>query len=735
MRLQESPSLTDGAITLKEQPASPVGSIIVVECKGGSDKGPDGHRRDTIPMCNALIENGWFAEPVLYSDEEYDAVKAKLESCNGVIVRIMPGVYEGVTQDKLNSLLKGVAASGIPVMPHPDATTKMGNKDALVKIRELSCGLLDTFAYYDILSFQESFPKTIGSGARVIKQNRGPQGKGIWVCKLKDTNDAHNVTGSTVLELQEAFDNHKEERTVDEFMTFCEEYLVGDNAQLIDQQFLPRVVEGEIRLNMVHTTPTGIVVKTPAEGGISANLACGATYEPYKADDPKFATMMDDFLNKDMPKLMEALGLAGQPLPLIWTVDFILGPKDASGNDTYFVGQLGCAFAGIPRQQLHLTADVAAAAGKICSVETKPPAEPVVQEVKAPSEAGSIVVVECRGGSDKGPDGHRRDTIPICNALIEKGWSAEPIFYSDEEYDAVKAKLESCNGVIVRIMPGVYYEGVTRSKVDDLLRGIAASGVPVMPHPDVTAMMGNKDALVKIRDLMSCGMPDTYAYYDIPSFQESFPKTISSGVRVIKQNRGSQGEGIWVCKLKDTNDAHNVTGSTVLELQEAFDNHKEERTVDEFMTFCEEYLVGDNAQLIDQQFLPRIVEGEIHLNMIYSTPSEIVVKTPTEGGISATVASGAIPETYKADDPKFATMMDDFLNKDMPKLMEALGLAGQPLPLIWTVDFILGPKDASGNDTYVATQFGCASAGINRLQLHLAADVAAAAIKICCSTM
>ena len=59
-----------------------------------------------------------------------------------------------------------------------------------------------------------------------------------------------------------------------------------------------------------------------------------------------------------------------------------------------------------------------------------------------------------------------------------------------------------------------------------------------MSHPDVMRRMGSKDALVKIKDL-SCGMADTYAYYDIATFKENFPRTIATGPRVLKQNRGS----------------------------------------------------------------------------------------------------------------------------------------------------------------------------------------------------
>ena len=98
----------------------------------------------------------------------------------GVIVRVNPGTYEGVTQSKLDQMLRDVASKGVAMMSHPDVMIKMGAKDALVKIKDLSCGMSDTYAYYDVESFKSQFPQSVGSGTRVLKQNRGSTGGGIW---------------------------------------------------------------------------------------------------------------------------------------------------------------------------------------------------------------------------------------------------------------------------------------------------------------------------------------------------------------------------------------------------------------------------------------------------------------------------------------------------------------------------------------------------------------------------
>ena len=293
-------------------------------------------------------------------------MRTLLLSADGFIARINPGTYDGVTQSKVDGLLREMAAKGKAAMAHPDVMVKMGAKDALVKIRDLSCGLHDTYAYYDIPTFKSTFPKSVANNTRVLKQNRGSQGEGIWVCKVK-AGQSGPVTGSTVLDLQEAVDNHKEERTLDDFMKFCEQYIVGENGQLIDQNFLPRIVEGELRVNMIYDTPTEIIHKKPAEGGISATLASGAKYVSYKPDDPLFAKLMAKF-KADLPQIMPALGMSKDPLPLIWTADFILGPKDSAGDDTHYVGEFNCSCVGIT-QQLHLVDVVAKAAIKMTNMK------------------------------------------------------------------------------------------------------------------------------------------------------------------------------------------------------------------------------------------------------------------------------------------------------------------------------------------------------------------------------
>jgi hypothetical protein len=309
---------------------------------GGSDKGRDGHRIDSIPIANGVIKTSNRCYPIKFLPERLEQFAAVVKGVDGVIVRIAPGQLDADAQALFDGLMRECTQLGIAVWSSPDVQVQMGAKDALSKIAGLGCGLADTAAYYTAEEFKEGFYKTMAYQPRVIKQNRGSSGEGIWVCKLKDRAYC-SALGEAIceddweLELTEASDNHTETHTCAEFVEFCAsgrtdasgtwttkgegKYLEGGEAAgglLVDQRFLERIVEGEVRMLMSGTTCTQIIHKKPAQGGISAVLGTGSTYTFYGPDEPKYADVKRKLL-ADLPQLMPALGLEGQPLPIIWT--------------------------------------------------------------------------------------------------------------------------------------------------------------------------------------------------------------------------------------------------------------------------------------------------------------------------------------------------------------------------------------------------------------------------------
>lgn len=339
-----------------------------------------------------------------------------------------------------------------------------------------------------------------------------------------------------------------------------------------------------------------------------------------------------------------------------------------------------------------------------------------------------IVFFEAVGGSDKGRDGHRRDTVPMMDYLKKLGWSAEVVFFTDEILKDSAKRDEIFNYVkgvadayVSRVNPGNLKE---EKLYFDVLRKLCDSGVIGMPHPDAMIGYGAKDALTKLRNT-ELVPTDTLAYYDPAEakrigvnwqaggehdFKANFPKTLAKGERVLKQNRGSTGEGIWRVQLKDQSQygkLDSVPLDAMVRCTEAVDNHVEEHKLGDFMSFCEKYLTGDNGMLVDMTFLPRIKEGEIRILMLYKDPIYVVHKKPAEGAdaFSATLFSGA---KYRYDKPEQWNELVSYFLSNLPEIKSKLG--NYDLPLIWTADFILD-TDSNGKDKYVLGEINCSCVG------------------------
>ena len=329
-----------------------------------------------------------------------------------------------------------------------------------------------------------------------------------------------------------------------------------------------------------------------------------------------------------------------------------------------------------------------------------------------------MIFFEVQGGNDKGEDGYRKDTMPMVNALKERGQDAEVIFFDIAKKDEISNYVKE-NGIayVSRINPGNLQHEM---EYFEMLRDLCANGIIGMPHPDAMIGYGSKDVLSK---LVSTNLvpEDTFAYYTIEAFKAQFPKSLAITERVLKQNRGSTGEGIWRVKLVEplAEGLTEVPLDAKIKCTEAKDNHVEYWTLGEFMVFCEQYIIGQNGMLIDMRFLPRIVEGEIRLLMLRDQPVHVVHKKPaeTEDAFSATLFSGA---HYRYDSPeKWEDLVQNFLAQ-LPQVRNLLG--NYDLPLIWTADFMLD-TDEAGEDRYILGEMNCSCVGFTS-ELSLAHQVA-----------
>jgi hypothetical protein len=283
-----------------------------------------------------LAATGIDAEPAVYDEAFSEEVREQLLRTDGVLVWVDP-IHQGKTREALDPLLREVADRGPWVSAHPDVILKMGVKEALYRTRHLSWGA-DTYLYRTAAEFTAEFPSRLRSaGARVLKQNRGNGGQGVWKVEL--------VAGTMVQVLHALRGSVPEELPLADFMTRCESYF-GWGGRIIDQLFQPRLPEGMIRCYMGVDKVAGFghqlikaLIPPPPEGPDSPaaqpgpRIMHGPDAEPFQALRAK---MEEEWV----PQMVEVLRVDRARLPIIWDADFLYGPRTASGEDTYVLCEI-----------------------------------------------------------------------------------------------------------------------------------------------------------------------------------------------------------------------------------------------------------------------------------------------------------------------------------------------------------------------------------------------------------
>lgn len=294
----------------------------------------------------ALAARDVVAEPVIYADEVVDAVRERLFGFDGVMVWVDPiSVDEGKDRSVLDPMLRDVVARGAWVSTHPDVIMKMGVKEVLYRTRALGWGV-DTDLYSSVDDFHERFPaKLAASGARVLKQNRGNGGQGVWKVALVDqeTNVAIDTMQVRVLEARRG--STEEILALDAFMTRCESYFASAG-RIIDQPFQPRLPEGMIRCYMSQGEVAGFgrqLIKAlipPPPPGTDPALAEPGPRIMHPPDAPSFQALRARMETDWVPAMRRLLDLDADDLPALWDADFLYGQKTAAGEDSYVLCEI-----------------------------------------------------------------------------------------------------------------------------------------------------------------------------------------------------------------------------------------------------------------------------------------------------------------------------------------------------------------------------------------------------------
>jgi hypothetical protein len=320
-------------------------------------RGDRGARTDATPHNNRyhrifaeLHALGIDAEPAVFSEDLIDDVRAQLMKVDGVLVWVNP-LDDGRTREQLDALLRDVASEGPWVSAHPDVISKMGVKEVLYRTKDMGWGT-ETQLYRTAGEFHDAFPVSLRSrGPRVLKQNRGNGGQGVWKVEWIEPPGAR---GGLVSVLEARRGSMPETLPLATFTARCECYF-DCNGCIIDQPFQPRLPEGMIRCYVGVDKVVGFghqlikaLLSPPKDDqhSLAAQPGPRIMHGPYAATFQALRTKME---TEWTPQMTQILGIDASSLPIIWDADFLFGPRTASGEDTYFLCEINVSSVfGIP---------------------------------------------------------------------------------------------------------------------------------------------------------------------------------------------------------------------------------------------------------------------------------------------------------------------------------------------------------------------------------------------------
>lgn len=290
-----------------------------------------------LPLFRALADLGAHAERAVYDEAFADDVRRQLMSVDSVLVWVNP-LQDGRDRSVLDAILREVAAVGVYVSGHPDVIAKLGTKEVLYTTRDIGWGC-DTHLYRSAAQMREELPARLAGGARVLKQLRGNGGIGVWKVELEGKSE-------TIVRVRHADRGAAEERmTIDAFARRCEAYFESGGGML-DQEYQDRLTEGMVRCYLVHDRVEGFGLQAinalyPPPPGAPADAAPRPTKRTYHPPTlPDYQSLKGQLEEEWVPALQRCFGIEPGRLPVVWDCDFLLGPKTASGADTYVLCEI-----------------------------------------------------------------------------------------------------------------------------------------------------------------------------------------------------------------------------------------------------------------------------------------------------------------------------------------------------------------------------------------------------------
>jgi hypothetical protein len=265
-------------------------------------------------LFDACREAGIDAQPAVYHDDFADEVEEQLRGVDAVQAWCNP-IQDGNRRDKLDAMLRRVAAAGVFVSAHPDAVLALGTKDVLLATRELPFGS-DVHRIGALEELETALPMRLDRGARVLKQHRGHSGIGIWRIEWADA-------ASRLVRAKHAPRGSEEEVIpLRELKARLAEYFEpAAGGHMIDQAWQPRMTEGMVRAYLVRDRVAGFGVQALIALNPDSPQTGPRLY--HGPDLPQAQPLKTQLESEWVEMLLSSVGLPRRKLPLLWDCDFM----------------------------------------------------------------------------------------------------------------------------------------------------------------------------------------------------------------------------------------------------------------------------------------------------------------------------------------------------------------------------------------------------------------------------
>jgi hypothetical protein len=280
----------------------------------------------------------------------------------------------------------------------------------------------------------------------------------------------------------------------------------------------------------------------------------------------------------------------------------------------------------------------------------------------------------------------------IADALIEVGLNVESVLYHPSNAKKIQDRLESFAAVMSWVEPrDRVVRGEENLNYDEVLTNLSNKGVLVSTHPEVILKIGTKRVLHTTKE-MDWGS-DIELYLDYEDFEGQFMASLEkTGVRVLKQYRGSSGSGIFKIERMDS-DSMSVT--------QVAGNERRLLTNAEFFSDFKKYF-ENGGLLINQQWCDGIMNGMVRAFITGRKVSgfgyqEAVALTPRWEN----------PDEVRPTSRRFYFTEDCGLFQDLRKIMEEKwlpqlqkihGISDDMMPLLWDIDLFINDVNTTNTE-------------------------------------